>query len=98
MSSLNQFLDLIGNGEIEAKVDEIIKEKQDAVDSCCKIYVSIFSPIGAIYMILGSIYSNFLIFMVGVFLLFWGTISYSILVLRNRLKKIRINKILDDFL
>ena len=96
MDSIEDLMNFENNSDINHRVDTIIKEKKDAIESCCAIYVSLFSPIGAIYIIFGAIFSNFLIYTVGFFLLFWGTISYSIMSIRNKIKRNKISKLIDS--
>jgi hypothetical protein len=101
MDSLKESLSLSEYHKIVAKVDALIEEKNDAIQKgneltqekedpiqfCGIIFVNLFVPAGAIYMLFGALYSHFILYIVGVVLLFWGTISYSILSLRERLRK-----------
>jgi hypothetical protein len=105
MVSLNERYCSTNYLEIEDKVDALIKEidkpknkiqdKQDSIESCFVVNVSLFAPVGAIYMVIGLIYSHFLIYVIGVLFLFWGTISYSIISIRDKIKKTKKFKMID---
>ena len=74
----SESVSLSNYNEIEKKVDALTKEKQVSTASYDPIYISLFVPIGVILLLLSAIYSHFLICIIGIFLLFWGPLSYSI--------------------
>ena len=77
------------------KVSTLIEGKHDFIISFFSLNVSLFAPMGAIYMVIGSFSSYILFYIIGVLLLFWGTISYLMISIKDKIKKNQKFKLID---